>query len=78
MLGRFLDVRHPMFLPVWRRALAVALPLLWSLVEVGQGALIWAAIFAAAGLYLGWAFFVAWDSEEVAAMRPHGDKPPSD
>ena len=78
MLNKFLDVRHPFFLPAWRRVVAVVLPLLWGLVEIGQGAFLWAAIFIGAGLYLGWAFFIAWDAAEVEAMRPNGDKPPSD
>ena len=69
MIAKFLDVRHPFFLPAWRRVVAVTLPLLWSLVEIGQGAWLWAAIFVAAGLYLAWAFFVDWDSAAVEAMR---------
>ena len=65
MAGRgFFDVRSPVFEPVWRRVVAVALTLGWALFELANGALVWAGIFGAAGLWCGWQFFVAWQPQD--------------
>ena len=67
MSGRkhsLLDVKHPMFRPVWVRALIVGVFFLWTLVEVRNGQTIWAAIFAVAVGYLFWQFFIAFNPSD--------------
>lgn len=68
-----LDLEHPFFLPVWRRVAVVALCLGWAVVELVGGAVFWAILFGAAGLYAAHGFFVVWDAEAVARKRK--DKP---
>lgn len=60
MLNAF-EVRHPIFRPFWRRAAVTLLCLGWAAVEFANGATVWALLFAAAGAYLFWQFFVAFD-----------------
>ncbi len=55
------EVRHPIFRPMWRRVLVVAVLSAWTLYEVSQGNWGWAALFGGAILYLAWAFFWAFD-----------------
>ncbi|RVT86767.1 hypothetical protein DXV76_01380 [Rhodobacteraceae bacterium CCMM004] len=55
------EVRTAFFRPLWRRVVATVLPFAWAGVEASRGATVWALIFAAAGVYLAWAFFVAFD-----------------
>ncbi|MFT4012526.1 MAG: hypothetical protein QM682_03800 [Paracoccus sp. (in: a-proteobacteria)] len=52
------DPNAPFFNALWVRILCVLAPLAWAVVEITSGALFWAIIFAAAGLYLGYALFV--------------------
>lgn len=67
MSGRgFLDVRTPFFRPAWRRALITGFSLAWAAVEASNGNVFWTILFGAAGLYLVWAFFIAWDDSAVA------------
>ena len=56
----YLDVRTPFFRPLWRRVVATTLCLAWAVVELVSGAVMWAIIFGAAGLYLAWQFFVVF------------------
>ena len=64
MAKSLFEVRHPFFRPFWRRALVTALVLGWTAFEWTRGAEIWAAIFGAAGVYLFWQWFVAFDPAE--------------
>ena len=64
-MSRFLDLDHPFFLPLWRRAALVAALLVWTVLEVIIGSSTWAMLFGALGLYAAYAFFVAWDPEAV-------------
>ena len=52
------DPKHPFFRPLWVRVLSVLLPLLWAGVEASTGAIFWAILFGAAGIYLFVALFV--------------------
>ena len=52
------DPHHPFFRPLWARILSVALPLGWALFEASTGAIFWAILFGAAGIYLFVALFV--------------------
>ena len=65
----FLDVRTPFFRPLWRRVIATTVCLAWAVVELLSGAVMWAIIFGAAGLYLAWQFFVAFDAPSDADPR---------
>lgn len=57
-MGRFLDLDHPFFIPLWRRVLIVAVCLGWAVFEfVGTGSPLWGILFGAVGLYAGWHFF---------------------
>jgi hypothetical protein len=58
------EVRHPFFRPAWRRALATAVCFLWAGFEMWNDAPIWAAVFAVAGGYLFWQFFVRFKPED--------------
>lgn len=57
----FFNVRHPFFLPVWRRVAVVAATALWTLVELGAGNPGWAMLFGAAAAWCGYQFFVVFD-----------------
>lgn len=57
------DLQVPFFRPLWRRVATAGLPLVWAAFELLTGSVGWALIFAAAGLYAGYQFFVAWDPE---------------
>ena len=57
------EVRHPFFRPFWRRFVATAVCLGWAGFEWWNGAPLWALLFAAAGAYLFWQFFVAFDPD---------------
>ncbi|WP_347265867.1 hypothetical protein [Paracoccus sp. (in: a-proteobacteria)] len=52
-----IDPQSPFFRPLWVRLACTLLPLAWAGVEAAQGALFWAILFAAAGIYLGVALF---------------------
>jgi hypothetical protein len=63
-LGRAFDVRHPVFRPLWARVAVVALILVWTGFEFTRGATLWGLFFGAAGLYLGYRFFVVFDPKD--------------
>lgn len=54
------DVQTPFFRPLWRRVAVTSACLAWALMEVTTGAVFWAILFGAAGLYLAWQFFVVF------------------
>ena len=58
------DVQHPMFRPLWRRILIVALTFGWRVFELFHGTIFWACLFGAAGAYLSHQFFVAFDPKD--------------
>ena len=57
------DLQVPFFDPLWRRVVTAGLPLAWAGFELLTGSVGWALIFAAAGLYAAWQFFVIWDQK---------------
>ena len=64
------DVRHPMFRsPVVRIAITAAV-LGWAAVELARGAPVWALIFGAAGAWLVWSWFVAFDPADYDRKDP--------
>jgi len=58
------EVRHPFFRPVSRRVIATGLCLGWAAFEFLNDAPVWASVFAIAGAYLFWQFFVAFDPKD--------------
>lgn len=52
------DPHHPFFRRLWVRILCVLLTLIWAVVEASSGAVFWAILFGAAGIYLFVALFV--------------------
>ena len=52
------DPHHPFFRPLWVRILCVVLLLAWAGFEASTGAVFWAILFGAAGIYLFVALFV--------------------
>jgi hypothetical protein len=56
-----LGLRHPFFLPLWRRVVTVVLVLGWAIVEFVSAAPLWGVLFGAIGLVAAWEFFVAFD-----------------
>lgn len=73
-MHRPFNVAHPFLRPAWRRALAVAATLGWTAIEALNGAWFWAVLFGAAGLWLLYSYFIAFDPADYE--RPgKGDGP---
>ena len=60
---RFFDVQTPMFKPLWLRLLIVVLVGGWTVFELLGGNVFWGILFGAAGVYLGYQFFVVFDPD---------------
>ena len=58
------DVRHRMFRSPVVRVILTALVFGWALVELMRSAPGWALIFALAGGWLVWSWFVTFDPED--------------
>lgn len=58
------EVRHPIFLPLWRRALVVGFVSVWTVFELVFGSVFWAIIVGASAVYLLRAFFINFDPAE--------------
>ena len=55
----FFDLAVPFFLPLWRRVVTVAIPLIWAMVEYANGATLWALLFVALAAIACWKFATA-------------------
>ena len=65
--AKLFDLEVPFFLPVYRRVLAVVVPILWSFFEFSNGAVFWGLIFVGLGGIAAYRFYNAdWDA--VAAQ----------
>ena len=60
MLRGFFDLQTPAFRPLWLRVMVVGTTIGWAAFELMNGALVWALVFGAAGLWCAYQFFVAW------------------
>lgn len=60
-------LRHPFFIPLWRRILTVALCLGWGLLEFSSGNPGWGTLFGGIGLIAAWGFFIGFDAEDIRA-----------
>ncbi|SIN99255.1 hypothetical protein [Vannielia litorea] len=60
-MNNFFNLQHPWFGPLWRRVLVTALCFAWAAFELAMGSPGWALLFAAAGAWCGYQFFVVWE-----------------
>lgn len=51
------DLRHPFFVPVWRRVLCVIVIMIWGLLEMIGGNTFWALLAGGIGVYSVYCFF---------------------
>ncbi|ETX30735.1 hypothetical protein [Roseivivax isoporae] len=70
------DLQSPRMRPLWLRIAITGLTLAWALVELSNGAIGWAILFGAAGLWCAWQFFVVWDPDKAAPPRDGQDEGP--
>ena len=61
---KLVDPQHPFYAPRWRRVVIAVLALGWSLFEFASGSPFWGILFGALGLYLSYAFFIAFDPQD--------------
>lgn len=57
-MGKLVDPNAPFFRPLWVRVLCVVLPLIWAGIELYNGSIFWAILFAVAGIYLAVELFI--------------------
>ncbi len=57
---KLIDPAHPFYRPLWVRLLIVVFAFGWALVELANGAIFWAALFAAIGAYAAWVLLFSW------------------
>lgn len=62
---KLFDLAIPFFLPLWRRVLAVTVPILWSFFEFSTANYFWGLIFMGLGGIAAYKFWIA-DWEAVA------------
>lgn len=65
-----LNIRHPFFLPLWRRIATTGFTGAWALFELSGGNVFWAILFGAAALWCAYEFFVVFDPENF--KEPNG------
>ena len=58
---RLLGLRHPFFLPRWRRVATVLVLAGWTIVELAVGSPLWAMFLGILALVTGYEFFVTFD-----------------
>lgn len=64
---RYLEIRHPFFLPLWRRAAVTGVLFVWTGVEFFIGSPLFGVLTGALGLFCLYQFFLAFDP---AAFQP--------
>jgi hypothetical protein len=66
--AKLFDLEVPFFLPVYRRVLAVVVPILWAFFEFSNDAYFWGLIFMGLGGIAAWRFKNAdWEAVAVQA-----------
>ncbi|WP_299651294.1 DUF3329 domain-containing protein [uncultured Jannaschia sp.] len=58
------DLDNPFFRPLWLRIAIVVVTLGWALFELASGAVFWAILFGAVGLYAGYKFFIDFNPRD--------------
>jgi hypothetical protein len=66
------DLQAAFFRPLWIRIATVAVCLGWAGVELAGGSAGFAMIFAAAGFYAAWQFFIAWAPQDDDERKDDG------
>lgn len=59
-----LNVKHPLFNPLWRRVLVVGVTGCWTVFELVNGNVFWAMLFGAAAVWCAYEFFWTWEHQE--------------
>lgn len=66
-----LDIRHPFFIPLWRRIVVSVFCIIWGAVELYAGSTSWAFLFFAMGALAVWQFFLTgWPAN---GKSPHDE-----
>ena len=60
-MKRQFDVKHPLFRPLWVRAIIVAILDAWTFCEASNGNWIWVGVFVCATGYLIYEWFIVFD-----------------
>lgn len=60
-MGRFLNLRHPFFLPLYRRILTTAVCAFWVVIELIYGGPFWALLIGLLTVWCIWEYFIAFD-----------------
>lgn len=74
MKSDFFGLRHPFFIPLWRRILTVAVCLAWATFEFWAGNTGWGMLFGGVGAIAAWGFFVDFDPETIRAKAEQAEK----
>jgi hypothetical protein len=74
MKNDFFGLRHPFFIPLWRRLLTVAACLIWATFEFWAGSPGWGMLFGGVGAIAAWGFFVDFDPEAIRANADKAEK----
>jgi len=64
-----LELRHPFFVPIWRRVLLVLILGFWTILEGLMGNQIWTLFVASIGVYSTYVFFFNFVLPEDTVMR---------
>ena len=60
-MWKSLNVRHPFFLPPWRRLATTAFVAGWTVFELASGNVFWVILFGAVTVYCVYEFYVVFD-----------------
>jgi hypothetical protein len=74
MRNDFFGLRHPFFIPLWRRIATVAACLGWAVFEFVSGNPGWGLMFGAFGCLAAWGLFVNFDPDAIRARADAEDK----
>ncbi|MBT8409980.1 MAG: hypothetical protein KJN93_10180 [Alphaproteobacteria bacterium] len=66
---KLFDLRHPFFLPLWRRAATVGVSGSWAVFEFITGNAGWAMLFGGAALWCTYEFFIVFDPENYESGK---------
>ena len=72
-MNRFLDFSDPFYRPLWIRVTIVAICVAWAAFEFVSGAVFWAMLFGALGLYTAYALLLAYAPPGETAGGGGGD-----
>jgi hypothetical protein len=70
------DLRHPFFLPLWRRIALTAFCAGWAALELAGGSGFWAVIVGALAAFCVYEFFIVFDAANYAPRKDGGEKEP--